>query len=98
MLFAVRFQDDLSKHATRQQYLQAHIDWLGQNAEQVLVGGSLRKSPDDKPIGGLWLVNAETKEAVKALVEKDPFWIQGLRINVEILFWSKAFEDRKVPV
>ncbi len=98
MLFAVQFQDDPNKLATRQQYLQSHIDWLDQNADLVLVGGSLRKSPDDEPVGGLWIVNAETKEAVQQLIETDPFWIQGLRISVEILYWSKAFEERKVPV
>lgn len=98
MLFAVRFEDDQGKSATRKQYLDAHIAWLDQHADSVLVGGSLRLEPDTNPVGGLWIVKASSKEAVEALIETDPFWQQGLRSNVEILYWSKAFEDRQVPV
>ncbi len=98
MLFAVRFQDHLEQHETRHRYLKAHIEWLDQNADCVLVGGSLRISPDEMPVGGLWIVRAKTKEAVELLIETDPFWVQGLRSSVEILYWSKAFEDREVPV
>jgi len=98
MLFAVRFQDDPAKHETRSGYLRAHIEWLDQNADQVLVGGSLRVALDETPVGGLWVVNAESKEAVEQLIKTDPFWIQGLRSSVEILHWSKAFDDREVLI
>ena len=98
MLFAVRFEDDQGQSAIRKRYLDAHIAWLDQHADSVLVGGSLRLESDANPIGGLWIVRASSKEVVEGLIETDPFWQQGLRSNVEILYWSKAFEDRQVPV
>lgn len=98
MLFAVRFQDDPSLADIRRENLGLHIEWLDKNSDSVLVGGSLRREPNDNPIGGLWVVDAESKEAVQSLIESDPFWKKGLRIDVEILHWSKAFEERKVLV
>lgn len=98
MLFIVRFQDDQSQAETRALYLKAHIQWLDQNSEQVLVGGSLRATPDENPVGGLWVVESDSKEAVELLIETDPFWVHGLRSDVEILYWSKAFADREVLV
>lgn len=98
MLFVVRFQDDPTQAEKRSLYLEAHIKWLDQYSKQVLVGGSLRQAPDENPVGGLWIVESESKKAVELLIETDPFWTNGLRSGVEILYWSKAFEDRQVAV
>ena len=98
MLFIVRFEDDLNQLETREKYLDAHIQWLDENKEQVLVGGSLRKALNTQPVGGLWIVNAESIAAVELLMETDPFWVNGLRRSREILHWSKAFENRFVEV
>jgi hypothetical protein len=40
-----------------------------------------------------WLVEAESPEAVDALVKQDPFWPTGLRRSVRILGWSQVFAD-----
>lgn len=98
MLFVVRFEDDQNKYETRKQYLDAHINWLDKHTKQVLVGGSLRKTPDDQPVGGLWIVEAASVQEVELLIESDPFWVHGLRSSREILHWSKAFEDRTVEI
>ncbi len=98
MLFAIRFVDKPNSLALRQTLMAAHIAWLDQVREFVLVGGSLRHSPEQAPVGGLWIVELESKAAVEALMKQDPFFTGGLRESWEILHWSKAFEDRKVPV
>ena len=98
MLFIARFKDNQNLYETRIKHLDAHIQWLDTKRDQVLVGGSLRKELDEQPVGGLWIVKADTKQAVQTLIESDPFWIHGLRSGVEILHWSKAFEDRLVEV
>lgn len=98
MLFIVRFEDHQDKLTTRSQFLDAHIAWLDENRSCVLVGGSLRHELGDPPVGGLWIVRAESKQAVEAIIETDPFWVQGLRQSMEILHWSKAFEDRFVEI
>ena len=98
MLYAVRFFDRPDRLAVRQQYLKAHVAWLDEHRERILVGGSLRDAPGETPVGGLWIVEAESKKDVEELFATDPFWVNGLRERYEILFWSKAFPDRKVPV
>jgi uncharacterized protein len=76
----------------RDQYMQSHLRYLADNAEEILVAGSLRENPDSNPIGALWIIESESKERVMDLVEDDPFFINGLRKDYEIFHWSKAFE------
>jgi uncharacterized protein len=44
-------------------------------------------------VGGLWLVDADTPEAVAALYQEDPFWPTGLRKTIRVLAWSQVFAD-----
>jgi uncharacterized protein len=95
MLFTVIFKDKLNSTELRKVHLSAHLTWLDLHQSVVRIGGSLRSEPEQIPVGGLWIVEAETKQAIYDLLETDPFWIIGLRESVEIFHWSKAFEDRK---
>jgi len=94
MLFAVQFVDRQDRYAVREQHLQAHCAWLDRHRDVVLVGGSLRNAPADQPVGGLWIVEAESRAAIAALIQTDPFWMHGLRERFEIYHWSKAFPER----
>ena len=94
MLYAVRFHDRPDRASVRQQQLQAHVDWLAAHRDVILVGGSLRRQRGDNPVGGLWIVEADSKEQLEQLMESDPFWTHGLRERCEILLWSKALPDK----
>ncbi|MGB5705779.1 MAG: YciI family protein [Arenicellales bacterium] len=98
MLFAVNFADKRDQFDTRKENLQSHIRWPDDHKEVVFIGGSLREEPDANPIGRLWIVEAESKLTIEALIRTDPFWVHGLRDTYRILHWSKAFPDRKTPV
>ena len=98
MLFAVRFTDRPNTLPIRQQFLPAHLAWLDQHQATVLVAGSVRAEPDGPALGGLWVVEAESKAAVAALIDTDPFWIEGLREGYEILHWAKAHPQRQALV
>jgi hypothetical protein len=98
MLFAVRFFDKPELLALRNENLAAHIAWLDAHREQILVGGSLRENLDQNAIGGLWLVEAESREVIERLIETDPFWIIGLREHYEIHYWCKAFPERRTLI
>ena len=97
MLFAVIFTDKSGHGALRAEHLKAHIEWVAEHADTVLVAGSLRSEPAAIPKGGLWVVEAASKEEVLELIKSDPFYTCGLRHGVEVLYWSKALE-RKVLV
>jgi hypothetical protein len=97
-LYVIRFTDRPNALATRKQYLAAHIEWLDKHKETILVPGSLRPEPGQDAVGGLWVVEAPGRNAIEALLQSDPFWVHGLRQGYEILHWSKAFPERKVPL
>jgi uncharacterized protein YciI len=98
MLYVIRFHDRADSLEIREKHMQAHLDWLDANRDAVLIGGSLREAPGARPEGGMWLVEADSREAVEALMRTDPFWLYGLRERYEIHFWSKAFPQRKITV
>ncbi|MBC3879790.1 hypothetical protein H8K35_07385 [Undibacterium sp. LX40W] len=98
MLFAVRFRDKQDTSKCREENLSSHISWLDKHRDTILIAGSLRHAPEHAPVGGLWIVEAKSREEVVALIETDPFWLVGLRDSVEILHWSKAFTDRHTLV
>ena len=98
MLFAVIFTDKPGRGELRATHLQGHIAWVDANKDRVLVAGSLREEPRDTPKGGLWVVEAETKESVFDLMKSDLFYACGLRQDVEVLHWSKALQHHKALV
>src|ERR1051325_1632318 len=98
MLFILRFTNKPEKTSQLPQLYPAHVEWLKQNEAKVLVAGSIRRDADAAPIGGLWIVEADSKEDAESLFRTDPFWVNEMRQGYEILYWSKAFPDKKVPV
>ncbi len=95
MLYVIRFTDKADRRKIRERYLDAHLAWLERQRQPILAAGSLRETPDSDPGGGLWVVEAESRQAVESLFLTDPFWVHGLRGSVEILHWSKAFPDQR---
>jgi uncharacterized protein len=93
MLYAVLLEDNEGLGAdVRRQHLPAHLSFLEKNAARIKAAGPLRGSSGD-PVGGLWLVEADSPDVVDALVKEDPFWSTGLRHSVRILRWSQVFAD-----
>lgn len=93
MLFAVLFEDNETFASERPRHMPAHLAFLERNAESILSAGPLLNA--DKGDGGLWLVEADSKDEVTALVHADPFWPTGLRKSVKILQWKQVFQDGK---
>lgn len=98
MLFAAWFTDHPGQGALRAEHLAAHIAWVDAHKDQVLVAGSLRDEPQDTPRGGLWVVEAPSKQAVLSLMQTDPFYTCGLRQRVEVYHWSKALPEHQAWV
>ncbi|SIT43715.1 hypothetical protein BN2475_450019 [Paraburkholderia ribeironis] len=55
--------------------------------------GEVLPSPLHTSAGGLWLVEADTPDAVDRLVRADPFWPTGLRRSVRVLIRKQVFAD-----
>ena len=98
MLFIAQFEDKQGVAELRQKLLEEHFAFLDRQKDKVLVAGSVREIPSDKPLGGLWIIEAENEEEVREIFKDDPFWVNGLRASVRINRWAKAFPDRKTLV
>lgn len=93
MLFAVLFEDNDNCAAdVRSQFMTEHLNFLSGHASTIRAAGPLRHS-EGAGAGGLWLVEADTQEAVDRLVRTDPFWNTGLRRSVHVLIWHQVFAD-----
>ena len=93
MLYAVLFTDDDAHADARRRLMPAHLDFLEKHRNRIRAAGPLRDTADGTPAGGLWLVEADTLEAVVALYHEDPFWPTGLRKSVRVLEWKQVFAD-----
>src|SRR5262245_15168518 len=98
MLYVVLFEDSASADTDiRRRHMPAHLSFLEKNAARIKAAGPLRLTSGDTA-GGLWVVEADSSDAVETLVKQDPFWPTGLRRSVRILSWSQVFADGKTLI
>ena len=93
MLYAVLFEDDPSRANMRARHMGEHLAFLASNARSIRAAGPLKDASDGSPAGGLWLVDADSLQAVQSITRSDPFWPTGLRKSVRILEWMQVFSD-----
>lgn len=93
MIYAVLFEDDASKAPMRAKLMPDHLAFLERHATSVQAAGPLRDTASGAAAGGLWIVTADSPQAVQALIEADPFWPSGLRKSVRVLEWTQVFRD-----
>ena len=95
MRWVAIFDDDEHMQAVRATHAAAHLDYLDAHAQEIVLGGGLREAPGDAFVGGLWVLEVDSRERAVALVEDDPSYDHGAR-RYRLLVWGKAFPGRKV--
>ncbi|MAG98991.1 MAG: YciI family protein [Alphaproteobacteria bacterium] len=73
--------------------MRKSVSSLTRTACSILAAGPLKDTASGNSAGGLWMVTADSPEAVQSLVEADPFWPTGLRKSVRILEWTQVFSN-----
>ncbi|MBI2718777.1 MAG: YciI family protein [Rhizobiales bacterium] len=58
--------------------------------DRILCAGSLRSDDGVTPIGGLLVLDVETRTEAMALFAADPATRAGLRTNIMVRRWNKA--------
>jgi uncharacterized protein YciI len=95
VLFVVQFEDVYAEQPERlperAQHMPEHLAFLAKHGDLVVAAGALRPSEEGTPSGGIWILNAESKDAAEVLCKEDPFWKAGLRKSVRVSHWAKAF-------
>jgi uncharacterized protein YciI len=84
------FEDDPDAADARFANREAHFDYLAQHADRILLAGGLRPDADAFWTGGLWVIEAETREDAVRLCEADPFFTAGLRKSYRLAIWGRA--------
>jgi uncharacterized protein len=93
MLYAVLFEDNPGLGSDiRRRFMPSHLAFLEANAARIKAAGPLAERSGEGA-GGLWLVEADSADAVDALVKQDPFFPTGLRRAVRVLAWTQVFAD-----
>ncbi len=95
MIYAVFLEDDASRAEMRAKHMPDHLSFLERNASSIRAAGPLKDTASDASAGGLWIVQADSPQAVQSLIETDPFWPTGLRKSVRVLEWTQVFSDGK---
>jgi uncharacterized protein YciI len=98
MLFVARFTDKPDIAERRAELLQAHFEWLAANDDKVLLAGSVRADVGGESLGGLWIIEADSKEAAEQVYQTDPFFANGLRAKVELYHFVKAHPDKTAVI
>jgi len=92
MRWVVMFTDGPEMMAVRREREPAHLAYLKQHGDRIRIGGGLREIPGGPFVGGLWVVEADTRDEVVALVEADPYYVPACR-SYRLLVWGKALPD-----
>ena len=92
MLFALLCKDKPGHLNVRMETRPPHLDYLnGLNAEGTLKIAGPFLDDDGKPCGSLIIVEAESKEAARALADADPYAKAGLFESVEVKAYNWVF-------
>jgi uncharacterized protein len=93
VFYVILFEDDETRAEMRTRHMAEHLALLEVNATAIRAAGPLDDADAGTAAGGLWLVEAERLEAVRALYQADPFWPTGLRKSVRVLRWRQVFAN-----
>ncbi len=90
MRWVAIFDDNQGAEDVRRQYSAAHMAHLEANSDAIRIAGGLRPAPDEWYCGGLWVLEVDSRDHAVELIEKDPFFVHGLRKGYRLLVWGKA--------
>ncbi|MBY5824948.1 YciI-like protein [Rhizobium leguminosarum] len=92
MLFALLCKDKPGHLNVRMDTRPTHIEYLNNlNAEGTLKIAGPFLDDDGKPCGSLIMVEAESKEAARALADADPYAKAGLFESVDVKAYNWVF-------
>ena len=93
MLHVVIFEDAPNSARQRRNHMEAHLAFLEANANTIRSAGPLSDPDDGAGKGGLWIVDASSADAVKRMVQTDPFMAAGVRQSFVVYEWRQVFKD-----
>lgn len=88
-LWICQFNDTDAMLAIRETRRPAHHDFLRRYRDRLKFVGPIFPDQQTPPVGALWLVEAESAEAILTMLADDPYYEPPHR-TVTILAWRNA--------
>lgn len=89
MLYSIVCVDKPNSVDLRMELRPAHVEHLKAHASKLLIAGP-HLDDGGSPVGSLLVFEADTKEAVDAFAEGDPYATGGLFQSVTITPWKRV--------
>lgn len=95
MPYLIETYDDPAKPELRAQLRPEHLAYLDANAHLFIATGAKLDDDGQRGIGGIYLVDLDSREEAQSFIDADPFTIGGLFREIVIHPWRKAYVDGK---
>ena len=95
MAFVITTYDKPDHVHVRDRIRQEHLRYLEANVTKVIAGGGLFNDEGTVVIGGLLIIDVETRAEAEEFIRNDPFTAGDLFARVEISRWKRSFFDFK---
>ncbi|EIK93739.1 YciI-like protein [Pseudomonas sp. M47T1] len=93
MPFAIYTRDRPGAQAVRAEHRAAHYAYLQAHCAHLIASGGLQDEGGEVMIGGLIIIDFDTRAEVDRFVAGDPFTQAGLFEQLEVVPWKMAFFD-----
>lgn len=95
MPYFIETFDNPARAHIRQEHYQEHLDYLASIAPMLLACGAKLDDDGVQASGGVYLVDTDSAQEARSLIEADPFYVHELFSSVELTRWRKAYLDGK---
>jgi uncharacterized protein YciI len=95
MPYVIQFVDDPGVTEKKKQVRPVHLEYVIKNAHRIIASGGFFPDDDDFPIGGLIILDTESRQEAVDYIENDPFFLNGIFSEYTINRFRKAIFDYK---
>jgi uncharacterized protein YciI len=97
MPYVVTFFDDPDVIEKKKELRAVHLEYVDKNSSRIIASGGFFPDDDDFPVGGLIILDADSRQQAVEYIENDPFYINGIFSRYKIDRWKKfVFDHRRV--
>ena len=89
MRFVVTFEDSPEMAEVRRIREPDHLSFLEKHHGEIPMAGGLRSEHGGPYVGGLWVLEVESRSRAMELIEQDPYYVAYPR-KYQLLAWGKA--------
>lgn len=97
MLYFVYLEDVPDNTAIREPLLEAHMSHIGAHLERIRLAGPLMRADGTRPAGGVLLIEADSEQEVRRIIQDDPYCKAGLWPEVRVHAFKDVINGWKRP-